>query len=83
MDVAAIAPQAALGTAARARDGDAGGEELQLLGRLRRREADEVQSILIRDEAEHGCAIAGATLAMPLLPAVGRFALPIGGRGFR
>src|SRR5436190_1065708 len=36
------------------RDGDAGKEELELLADLRWRQADEVQSILIRDEAEHG-----------------------------
>jgi hypothetical protein len=36
------------------RNSDASEEELQLPAHLRRREADEVQSILIRDEAETG-----------------------------
>ena len=45
--------------------GDAGKEELELLAHLRRREADEVQPILIRDEAEHGRAIAPIAIRLP------------------
>ena len=44
---------------------NAGEEELELLAHLRRREADEVQSILIRDEAEHGRAIAPIAVGLP------------------
>src|SRR5216117_4101093 len=47
------------------RNGDAGEEELELLAHLRWREADEVQSILIRDEAEHGCAITPIAVRLP------------------
>ena len=47
------------------RDGDAGEEELELLAHLRWREADEVQPILIRDEAQHGRAIAPVAVGLP------------------
>src|SRR5687767_7066810 len=40
-------------------------KELELPAHLRRREADEVQSILIRDEAEHGCAITPIAIHLP------------------
>ena len=39
------------------RHGDARDEELELLADLGRREANEVQPILIRDKAKHGRAI--------------------------
>ena len=47
------------------RDGSAGEQELQLLAHLRRREADKVQPILIRDEAQHGRALAPIAVRLP------------------
>ena len=47
------------------RNGDASKKELELPAHLRWREADEVQSILIRDEAEHGCAITPIAVGLP------------------
>src|SRR6185369_13317046 len=47
------------------RDGDAAQEKLELLADLRWRKTDETQSILIRDEAEHGRAIAPIAVRLP------------------
>src|SRR5207247_366258 len=47
------------------RNGDAGEEELELPAHLGRRKADEVQSILIRDEAEYGRAITPVAIRLP------------------
>jgi hypothetical protein len=38
---------------------------LELLSHLRRRQTDEVQPILIRDEPEHRCAIAPVARGLP------------------
>src|SRR5262249_32020896 len=47
------------------REGNAGEEELKLPADLRWREADEIQSILIRDEADHRRAIAPIAVGLP------------------
>src|SRR6185503_3077813 len=47
------------------RYGDTGQEKLQLLGGLGRGEADEIETILIQDEAEYGRAIAPIAVGMP------------------
>src|SRR3954451_16539888 len=47
------------------RDGDPSEQELELPAHLRWREADEVQSVLIRDEAEHGSAITPIAVCLP------------------